>query len=262
MMKDFAKKIRKDAILLTSKNKAGHIGSMLSMAEILTALFEVMNLDPLSHKRDRLILSKGHAGGILAAALYEKDVIDKKTFDSYYISSGHGPINNSGPRFLPGIDYISCSLGHGIGVGVGMALAGKINKQDYKVYVIVGNGECNEGSVWEAMMTASHFKLDNLVVIVDHNNMQAMGSSERCMDMGCLEQKFETFGARVISVDGHEISQIKDALKIATKDQPLVVVAHTIKGKGVSFMENNHVYHYGYVEGDLLKRALQEVEQS
>ncbi len=255
-MKNLAMKIRKDVLILTSKNKVGHIGSMLSMADILAVLFSKMDL---SSGGDRFVLSKGHAGAVVAAALMEKGIIDKKTFDSYY--DNYHQKRPSSP-FLPGVKYMSCSLGHGIGVAVGLALAAKMDRKKHLVYAVVGNGECNEGSVWEAMMAAGHYKLDNLIIIVDHNHMQAMGHSSECMDMGCLEQKFEAFNARVVSVDGHNFEHLTSALSVKHEKQPLVIMAHTIKGKGVSFMENNPDYHYGYADKKQLKIALGEVKKA
>lgn len=259
-----AKNVRKDVLLMTSRAGAGHIGSILSVVDIVSVLYaRIMKYDihnPMHPNRDRFILSKGHAGACVYATLAEVGFFDRAELNNYYnpngtVLSGHVTHKNN-----LGVEFSTGSLGHGVSVAVGMALAGKINKDKHKVYALAGNGECNEGAVWESMMFAAHNKLDNFILIVDNNKMQAMGDSKDILDMGNIASKFAAFGALAIEIDGHNHDEIEKALKVKHEGKPLVVIANTIKGKGVSFMENNIKYHYGCVKDDLLEKALCEVE--
>ena len=185
---------------------------------------------------------------------------DKKELENYYNPNGttlSGHVTHKGNS---GVEFSTGSLGHGVSVGVGMALAGKMDKNNYRVFTLAGNGECNEGSIWEAIAFASHNKLDNFVLIVDHNKIQSMGDSDKILDMGTYAEKFRAFGAYVIEVDGHNHEELALALKTKPKKQPLVVIAHTVKGKGVSFMENNNLYHSAYLKDESLMQALKEIE--
>lgn len=258
-----AKKVRKDALIMTNRARASHIAPILSIVDILAALYSVMRFDKndkTNKLRDRFVLSKGHAGAGLYLSLFHLGFINKRTLQSYYFSRGKKSSSRPATR-VNGVEFMTRSLGQGIGVAVGMAIAGKIDNLGYRVFTLVGNGECNEGSVWEAIMSAVALKLDNLTIIVDNNNMQAMGNSDKVLDLGSLRDMFLGFGAFVLEVDGHDHEKLYDALNQKQKGKPTVIIANTIKGKGVSFIENNSQYHYGYVKDELLDLALEEVEK-
>ena len=240
--------IRKSIIEAVHSAKAGHPGGSLSAADILTYLyFEEMNIDPKDPKkedRDRFVLSKGHSAPALYAALAHRgyfpveDLLTLRKIDSYL--QGHPDMKN-----IPGIDMTTGSLGQGISAGVGMALAGKMKNADYRVYVMCGDGEIQEGQVWEAAMFAGFHKLDNLCVIVDNNNLQIDGTVEEICSPYPIDKKFEGFNFHTISIDGHNFEQIRAAFEEAktVKGMPTVIIAKTVKGKGVSFMENNYKWH-------------------
>lgn len=264
--KKLAKNVRKDVLLMTSNAGAGHIGSILSITDIVAVLYsKVMKIDAKDTQnplRDRFILSKGHAGACVYATLAELGFFDKKELANYYNPNGTTLSGHVTHKGNPGVEFSTGSLGHGVSVAVGMALAGKIDNASYRVFTIAGNGECNEGSIWEAISFASHNKLDNFTLIVDHNKIQSMGDSDKILDMGTYAEKFNAFGASVIEIDGHDHAQIERALKFREKGKPTVIIAHTIKGKGVSFMENNNLYHSACAKGELLEKALYEVENA
>tara|TARA_B100000900_G_scaffold156542_1_gene133068 strand:- start:140 stop:985 length:846 start_codon:yes stop_codon:yes gene_type:complete len=229
--------------------KSSHIGGGLSIVDIVATLyFGILRIDndnPLDKNRDRFILSKGH--GVLGfyTALFEKGLISRGELMSFNKSGtflfGHPIMNKS-----KGIEFSNGSLGMGLSLGVGVALSGFIRKLDYKVYVLLGDGECNEGSIWEAVMSASHFNLRNIIAIVDKNNLQQTGSCEKIMSMGDLSSKWRSFDWNVIEVDGHNIKDLYNVF-CSSKDQkkPLVIIANTVKGKGFSFTENNNSWHHG-----------------
>jgi len=259
-----AKNIRKDCIVMTASSGAGHIASILSIVDILSVLYtKVLRVSPNTTKdpnRDKFILSKGHAGCAVYACLGELGFFDRAKLGEYYSKTGttlSGHVTNFGNN---GVEFSTGALGHGICVAGGIALADKMDKRQSKVYTIVGNGECNEGSVWEAMMFASHHKLDNFVVIVDDNQMQAWGDSKQIMDMGNLEAKFEAFGACVVTIDGHNHDEIYKACKTPHKGQPLVIIAKTIKGKGLKFLESDPKNHGVSLKPEMIENALKEVD--
>lgn len=247
-LKRIAVEIRCDIIEMTCEAGAGHPGGSLSAADIVTALyFRVMRIDPQRPDwpdRDRFILSKGHACPVWYAALAERGYFDKshlrtlRKLDS--ILQGHPDM-----RKTPGIDMTAGSLGHGLSVGVGMALAGRLLQKDYHVWVIVGDGEVQEGSVWEAAMAAAKWKLDNLTVILDRNHLQNDDCVDIEMPVEPLADKWRAFGWEVVEIDGHDMEQIVHTLEWARefRGRPVMIIAHTIKGKGVSFMENQVVWH-------------------
>lgn len=267
-------KIRKHAIEAVYSASSGHPGGSLSIADILSVLyFDEMNVNPENPKdenRDRFVLSKGHCSPALYGVLAEKGFIKKediKTFrktDSYL--QGHPDMKS-----IPGVDMSTGSLGQGISAACGMALAGKLDKKDYRVYSILGDGELEEGQVWEAAMFAAHYKLDNLTIFVDFNGLQIDGNIKDVMSPLPIDKKFEDFGWNVIVIDAHNYDEIKAALKTAreTKNKPTAIIAKSIKGKGVSFMENNYAWHgaapndeqYGIAISDLNKK-LSELEES
>ncbi len=243
-----AYKIRKHAIDGVYSASSGHPGGSLSIADILSVLyFDEMNIDPKNPKdpsRDRFVLSKGHCAPALYGALAERGFIpteDIKTFrrtDSYL--QGHPDMKGTS-----GVEMSTGSLGQGICAANGMALAAKLDQKDYRVYAILGDGELEEGQVWEAAMFAAHYKLDNLCAFVDFNGLQIDGDITKVMNPTPIDKKFEAFGWNVITIDAHSYDDIKAALKAAkeTKGKPTVVVAKSIKGKGVSYMENNAAWH-------------------
>lgn len=227
---------------------SGHPGGSLSCADILTVLyFNQMNInpkDPKAEGRDRFVLSKGHCSPALYSTLArkgyfpEEDLATFRKIDSYL--QGHPDMNK-----IPGVDMTTGSLGQGLSVANGMALSSKMNSMGYRVYCLLGDGEIEEGQVWEAAMTSSKYKLDNLCVIVDNNNLQIDGEIEKVKGLNKIEQKFESFGFKVINVDGNNIEQLIDAFDLAkmTKGMPTAIIAKTTKGKGVSFMENKAEWH-------------------
>ena len=247
-LKQKAKEIRKDIIEEVYNAKSGHPGGSLSIADILAVLyFNEMRIDeknPRWEDRDRLVLSKGHCSPALYAALAERGYFYKQNLKSFRkIDSnlqGHPDLNK-----VPGVDMTSGSLGQGLSVANGMAIAGKMDNKDYRVYAILGDGEIEEGQIWEAAMTANKYKLDNLCVIVDNNNLQIDGTIEEVMSSYPIDKKFESFGFNVIDIDGNNIEEILEAFEKAknTKQKPTCIIAKTIKGKGVPFMENKAEWH-------------------
>lgn len=247
-LKKHAKNIRKNIVDMIYKASSGHPGGALSITDILTVLyFKEMNIDiknPKLDSRDRLILSKGHASAGLYATLAEKGFFMKDELCNFRklnsILQGHPDMKK-----VPGVDMTSGSLGQGLSVANGMALAGKLDKKDYRVYCIVGDGEIEEGQIWEAAMAASHYKLDNLCLIVDNNNLQIDGKITEVMSSYPIDEKFEKFGFHTINIDGHNFEEIINALEEAKtiKNKPTVIIAKTVKGKGVSFMEDNCAWH-------------------
>ena len=264
--KELAYRIRIHAINMVHNAHASHIGGILSCADIVAVLYsDIANFDVNNCKnslRDRIILSKGHNGIAIYAALAEIGFFPVEDLKSYGMNGSKFSCHVS-HKNVPGVEISTGSLGHGIGVACGMALNGKLKKLPYKVYVILGDGECNEGSVWEAAMFAAQYKLNNLTVIIDANGMQAMGKCSDVIDMEPMADKWRTFNWNVIEVkDGHNHNELKQAFMISSKDQPKVIIARTVKGKGVSFMENNILWHYRDPQGELYEQALKEVEEA
>ncbi len=260
-----AYKIRKHAIDGVHSAKSGHPGGSLSIADILSVLyFDEMNVYPDDSKnpdRDRFVLSKGHCAPALYGALAEKGFIPKEDIttlrkaDSYL--QGHPDM-----KHIPGVDMSTGSLGQGICAANGMALAAKLDGKSYRVYTILGDGECEEGQVWEAAMFASHYKLDNLVAFVDFNGLQIDGDITKVMNPTPLDSKFEAFGWNVIIIDGHDFDEIKSALAKAKecKDKPTMIIAKTVKGKGVSYMENQAGWHGNAPNDEQYAVAVKELE--
>ena len=247
-LEKMANDVRKGIIEAVYSGKSGHPGGSLSVADILTVLyFNELNIDeknPKWENRDRLVLSKGHCSPALYSCLANRGffpVEDLKTFrniDSYL--QGHPDMKK-----VPGVDMTTGSLGQGLSSAVGMAIAGKMDKKDYRVYCILGDGEIEEGQIWEAAMSANKYKLDNLCVIVDNNNLQIDGTVEEVMSPYPIDEKFKSFGFEIIKIDGHNMQEIMDAFDVAKhiKDKPVCIIAKTIKGKGVSYMENQVGWH-------------------
>ena len=243
-----AARIRKNVVEMIYEAQSGHPGGSLSLVEILTVLyFNQMNLankSPKNPNRDRLVLSKGHAAPALYATLAERGFFSKEYLKTLrQIDSklqGHPDMNK-----VPGVEISSGSLGQGLSVANGIAIAGKLDEKMYRVYCIVGDGELQEGQIWEACMTAYHYKLNNLCLIVDNNNLQIDGSVDKVMNIYPLKDKFESFGFKVFEVDGHNIEELIETFENAKKfkKKPVAIIAKTVKGKGVPFMENVSAWH-------------------
>jgi transketolase len=242
----------------------GHPGPALSITDIITVLyFEVMNIDPANpgwEDRDRFILSKGHACPAVYAALSEKGYFDRSHLSTFRhagsILQGHPDMKKT-----PGIDMTAGSLGHGLGAGVGMALSAKIDKKGYHTYVLVGDGEMQEGLIWESVMSAGHYGLNNLTMIVDRNRWQSCSAVDCTIDIEPLSEKLSSFGWQVVEVDGHDLDALKDALSSRHKHKPIAIIATTIKGKGVSFMEEDNSWHQRPITEDEYKKAMAELRE-
>jgi len=264
-MEAMAKKLRRHIITMTGTAGSGHPGGSLSAVEIVTALyFRLLRHKPSDPKwadRDRFILSKGHAAPLLYATLAECGYLPVGELTT--LRQLDGRLQGHTDRTVtPGIEMSAGALGQGLSFAIGVALAARLNSQDYQVYVLLGDGECDEGQVWEGAMAAAHFKVDNLVAIVDNNGLQIDGWNREVMNLEPFSQKWQAFGWHVIEVDGHDLSQLIDALNQAklVKGQPAVVIAHTVKGKGVSFMENNYAFHGKAPTASEVEIALKELE--
>lgn len=247
--------IRRHGIEMTHLSGGSHIGAILSVADIIAVLYtEIMKFDPKKpkwEKRDRFILSKGHAGASIYAALAENGFFPVEELKTHYANGSR--LSGHVSHHLPGIDFSTGSLGHGLSAGVGMAYAAKKDRKlDHKVYVVLGDGECNEGSVWEAALFANHFRLNNLVAIVDHNHMQSLDFNENTLEIENFGDKWRAFGWNVIEVNGNSHAELKaaftktDEYEKTEPHKPTVIIANTVKGFGVSFMENDILWHYRF----------------
>ena len=259
--------IRRNGLEMTHLSRGSHIGSVFSVAEIIAVLYaSVLNVDPKEPKkpdRDRLILSKGHAGSAVYAALAETGFFPVEQLKTHYangsILSGH--VSHKG---VPGVEVSTGSLGHGLGVGVGMVLGAKMDGAQWRTYVVLGDGECDEGSVWEAALQAAQYKLDRLIAVIDYNHMQSLATVDETLRLEPFEQKWKDFGWNALSVDGHDTEALQKAFDWAKENagsrKPSVILAHTVKGKGVSFMENDILWHYRTPQGEEYDAALKELE--
>ena len=262
-----ANEVRKGIVTAVHSAKSGHPGGSLSSADIFTYLyFEEMNVDPANPKwedRDRFVLSKGHVAPGLYSTLAEKGYFPKEDLKTLR-HTGSYLQGHPDMKHIPGIDMSSGSLGQGVSVAVGMAAAGKYDKKDYRVYTLTGDGEIQEGQIWEAAMWAGHRKLDNLVVIVDNNNLQIDGSVEDVCSPYPIDKKFEAFNFHVINIDGNDFDQIRAAFKEAreTKGMPTAIIAKTVKGKGVSFMENAAGWHGKAPNDEEYEIAMADLEKA
>ena len=261
-LKQLSLKIRKHAINMTNVGKSSHIGSILSIADIVAVLYgSVISYkadEPKWADRDRFILSKGHAGAAIYAVLAELGFMPIEKLRTHYQNgsdlSGH--VSHKG---IPGVELSTGSLGHGLSVASGMALAAKINNNNHKIYVLMSDGECDEGSVWEAALFAQHHKLDNLVIVIDRNKLQSINSTEDTLSLEPFVDKWQSFGWNVVNANGHDHQKLLDAFESMVQGKPLCVVADTIKGKGVSFMENNTLWHYRSPQGEEYEAAMAEL---
>ena len=264
MLKEQAKQIRRDIVSMVGAAKSGHPGGSLSAAEILTYLyFEEMNVNPAEPKwedRDRFVLSKGHAAPVLYAALARKgffpaeDLMSLRKIGSHL--QGHPDMKK-----VPGVDMSTGSLGTGFSAATGIALACQLDKKPSYVYTLLGDGELQEGQVWEAAMSAAHYKLDNLIAFVDNNGLQIDGNIDDVLSPNPIDAKFAAFGWHVQVIDGHDFAQIADAVKAAkaASGKPSVIVAKTVKGKGVSYMENQAGWHGSAPNAEQVAQAMEEL---
>ncbi|WP_113671371.1 transketolase [Vallitalea guaymasensis] len=245
---------------------SGHIGGSLSAMDILTILYyKYLNIDPskpLWEDRDRFILSKGHIGVGFAPVLADKGYIDKEQLKEYNHTGSELGMHLDSNK-VPGVDSSTGSLGHGLPIAVGMALAARINNKDYKTYCLLGDGECDEGSVWEAAMSIAHYKITNLVTIVDRNRCMIDGPTENVMSLEPFAKKWEAFGFIVKEVDGHNFTELSEAIEYALAEDkaPVVIIANTIKGCGIDFMEDNYKWHYGGLNSDKIAQSKESLEK-
>ena len=258
-----AKKIRLHAVRMVHKGGSSHIGSVLSITDILAVLYgSIMDYQPENPKwdgRDRFILSKGHAGAGVYAALAECGFFDPERLMEHYqdgsIFSGH--VSHKG---IPGVELSTGALGHGLPVGVGMAYAAKLDKKEHRIFVLMSDGELDEGSNWEALMFAAHHNLTKLTAVIDRNKLQSMESTELTMALEPLADKFKAFGWNVVDVNGHDHQELLNVLAMVNNKKPTVIIANTTKGKGVSYMENEVAWHYKTPTGELFEQAIKELE--
>ncbi|MFC2084435.1 transketolase [Bacteroidota bacterium] len=265
---ELAYKIRMHALKMTSSGKSSHIGAVLSIADILAVLYnDILRIDPTNPKwdeRDRFILSKGHASAGVYAVLAEKGFFSTEILKTHCqngsILSGH--ISHKG---IPGVEVSTGSLGHGLPIACGMALAARLDNKKHLVFALLSDGECDEGSNWEAILFVGHHKLNNLIVIVDYNKIQSLAPVKDTLDLEPFAQKWEAFGWKTVLIDGHDHNEIKYTLNNLIKnrgEQPMCLIANTVKGKGVSFMENQVLWHYRSPQGEELQNALKELENT
>lgn len=263
--KKIAKEIRKKVLKMKLGSQGSHIGSAFSCVDVLTVLyFKTLNINPkkpFDKNRDRFILSKGHAASALYATLVQRGVAPEEVLETYCkngsLMSGHSMKGS-----MPGVEVSTGSLGHGLPIGIGMAVAFKRENKKYRVFVMLSDGECDEGSVWEAALFAGHHKLDNLTAIIDYNKIQSFGRTNEVLNLEPLKQKWESFGWQAKEINGHDFKEIEKALESLPfkKNCPSVIIAHTKKGFGVSFMEDKLAWHYKSPTKEQYDVALKELE--
>ncbi len=253
--KKIIKKIRKDILERTFVAKSSHIGSCLSIVEILYSLYFL-----IKKKNDSFILSKGHAALALYSILYQKKILNKKIFKTY--GKDNTVLMSHISHKVKGVEFSTGSLGHGLPFALGKALYFKSKNLKQKVFVLLSDGELNEGTTWEALIFASHHNLDNLIIIIDYNKIQSLGKIKNILKIEPLEKKITSFGAKVFSCDGHDINQLKRKFLVNNFKKPKVIIAHTIKGKGIKFMENNNLWHYKNPNEKEFKIALKQIENA
>ena len=259
-----ARRIRGKLIEMSHRAHTPHLGSALSCVDILVAAYwgalAIDPKNPADPRRDRFIFSKGHSIPALYATLAYRGFFSAELLDTFAQAGSHLPEQPS-PSCVPGLEWATGSLGHGLSVGLGIALAGRIQKQNYRVFVLMSDGECNEGSVWEAALLAPAHRLDNVLAIIDYNKWQATGRSEEVMSLKPLREKWEAFGWSAYDVDGHDPQALVDLLKNVPDGtgKPIAVVAHTVKGKGVSFMEDDNNWHYRIPDANQVVAAREEL---
>lgn len=261
-MNNITKSIRKSILHMVHYSQSSHVGTCLSCVEILYALyFSVMKIDPqtpLFHNRDKFILSKGHGSAALYATLAERGYFPKDYLNHFYVDGGILP-GHVDMMAVPGLEVSAGSLGHGLSIGVGMAIANRQMHNPGRIFVLLGDGECNEGSVWEAVMLASQLKLTNMTAIVDYNQLQGFGRNSEILNQDNLRERWESFGWEAYQIDGHDVEAVTNLLNQAHQ-APKVIVAQTIKGKGVSFMEDRLEWHYKSPNDEQFEQAVREVD--
>ena len=259
--------IRRNGLEMTHLSRGSHIGSIFSAAEIIAVLYtSVLRVDPENPawpERDRMILSKGHAGSAVYSALAERGFFPVEELKTHY-QDGSRLSGHVSHRGVPGVEVSTGSLGHGLAIGAGLALGAKMDGASWRTFVVLGDGECDEGEVWESALQAAQFGLDRLTAVVDYNHMQSLDFVDRTLRLEPFEAKWRDFGWNAMSCDGHDTEALKDAFAWARKNEgsgkPSVILAHTVKGKGVSFMENNILWHYRTPQGEEYEAALKELE--
>lgn len=260
-----AKRIRLHALRMTSGAGSAHIGSVFSMSDLLAVLYgQVLNVDPRrpqSPGRDRFILSKGHAGAGVYAALAEVGFFPVEKLSSH-CQDGSDLSGHVSHKGVPGVEFSTGSLGHGLSVGAGMAYSAKLAEKKHRVVVLLSDGECDEGSNWEAILFAAHHKLDNLLAVVDYNKIQSLGSVADTLGLEPFADKWAAFGWDVVEIDGHDHDAIRAATEATGVGRPRCVIAHTVKGRGVSFMEHSVLWHYRSARGEELAEAEKELLKS
>jgi len=264
---ELAKKVRIHALKMANSGGGSHIGSALSIADILAVLYtEILHLDPKNPKleqRDRFVLSKGHAGAALYAILAETGFFPISKLATHY-QDGSDLCGHVSHKGIPGVEVSTGSLGHGLSLATGMALAAKIDQKKHRIFTLLSDGECDEGSTWEAVLFAAHHHLDNLVAIIDYNKIQSLDTVANTLELEPLADKWRSFGWQVQEVDGHNHQLLQSELSALPleSDCPSVIICHTVKGKGVSFMENTVLWHYRVPRREEFATALQELEDS
>lgn len=264
-IQEMAKQVRQDCVKMTNKAHSGHVGSMLSMAEIICVLYEdILHVDPKNPdmpERDRFIMSKGHAAAAVYSVLAQKGFIPAEWLNRYYCDDGKlmGHISHK----VPGVEFSTGSLGHGLPVAVGMAIAARYAKSQRRVFCLVSDGDLNEGSTWEAIMFAAQEHLSNIVMIVDYNQVQALGFSKDIENLAPLDKKLEEFGWSTKIIDGHNIEQIRETLKSVPFDsnKPTAVICKTVKCRGIDFLENTVESHYRFIPDDKLDEVLNDLKE-
>jgi transketolase len=262
---DLAKRIRLHALRMTSKSGGAHVGAAFSCADILAVLYSgVLNVDPLNPSwplRDRFVLSKGHAGSALYAVLAECGFFPVEKLETHYMDGSDlcGHVSHKG---VPGVEVSTGSLGHGLALAAGMAYAAKLDGRRHRVFALLSDGECDEGSIWEASLFAAHHQLDHLVMIVDYNKIQSLAPVSETIGLEPFAQKWSSFGWAVKEVEGHNHEALADTLRCIpfSEGKPSCLLAHTVKGKGVSFMENTVLWHYRVARGAEFDAAFAELE--
>lgn len=265
-LKNITKQIRKKIIDMAYKGNGAHISSCLSITDLLVVLYwDILKINPKKPKelsRDRFILSKGHAASALYAVLAQKGFFQHRYLETYGSNNTFLGVH---PEYdtLPGIEFSTGSLGHGLSVGAGMALAAKLNKLECRTFVLISDGECNEGSVWEGVLFSAHMKLDNLIIIIDYNKLQAFGRTKDIMNLEPFAAKWRAFGWATIELDGHNLKQLQKVFHSIplVKNKPTAFIAHTIAGKGVSFLEDKLEWHYLNLKKEQYKMALEEIKK-
>lgn len=256
----------REKVLRMMRGGEAHLGGAMSCMDILTVLYsKILNHDPQNpkwDKRDRFILSAGHKGVALYAVLGQQGYIDERLFENRFILKSRLP-EHPDEKALPGIEFPTGSLGHGLSAGSGMAITAKLRKKDHRVFVLLGDGECEEGSVWEAVLSAAHHKLDNLIAIIDRNGLQVNGATSQVMDTSSLEKKFEAFGWRVKTIDGHDHDDIFSTLTGLPFEakKPSCIIADTKKGQGISFCEGDFKNHHCHWEEEKIEKALETLRE-